>query len=245
MPPAADPSGRRRRRSRRGLVTLLLVAGTIAALGCSVAAVAEPSGGEQPAAGRRRARTCSPTATSARPSAPSPSTSCSRRRMWRARCTRCCPPRLADPALSRLRSLGRHLAGRDPGQPAGASGVEHGQPPGPPSAAGDPRPRRRAAREVSLDLTPLLTDLIRALEASAPVKAIPGSEHSAVHVAHRHAGQIPLLTADQVEQARGAVNADPRRSPSCWRPRRSSCSRSRSPPPVAGGRSRWPASAGA
>jgi hypothetical protein len=60
--------------------------------------------------------------------------------------------------------------------------------------------------EVALNLTPLLEDLIRSLEASAPVKAIPQGGQLFTLGSPR-AGEIPILRADQIGQARGSVNA--------------------------------------
>ncbi len=60
--------------------------------------------------------------------------------------------------------------------------------------------------EVSLDLSSLFADLIRALERSAPVRAVPGGGQLFTQVSP-HAGQLPILSADQVGKARAAVNA--------------------------------------
>jgi hypothetical protein len=59
--------------------------------------------------------------------------------------------------------------------------------------------------EVTLNLRPLLKDLVRALQSSAPVRAIPGSGHLFT-VGSSRAGSITILRADQVDQARSAVN---------------------------------------
>lgn len=115
------------------------------------------------------------------------------------------PPAVADPTLRTLRGLGLRLA----------AGI---------LASREARlvwnaANRQAHRElltildhegqggeVSLNLRPLLEELIRALQASGPVKAIPGSGQLFTLGSPR-AGEIPILSADQVDQARGAVNA--------------------------------------
>jgi hypothetical protein len=115
------------------------------------------------------------------------------------------PSAVADPALRTLRTLGLRLA----------AGI---------LASREARlvwnaANRQAHRElltildhggqrgeVSLNLRPLLEELIGALQASAPVKAIPGSGQLFT-LGSPSAGEIPILSADQVDQARGAVNA--------------------------------------
>jgi uncharacterized protein YjeT (DUF2065 family) len=115
------------------------------------------------------------------------------------------PAAVADPALRALRTLGLRLAAgilasREAGLVWNAANrqahrellmiLDHGGQRG----------------EVSLNLRPLLEELIRSLQASAPVKAIPGSGQLFT-LGSPHAGEIPILSADQVDQARGAVNA--------------------------------------
>ncbi len=115
------------------------------------------------------------------------------------------PPAAVGPALRTLRSLGLRLAA---GILAGRRAVivwnranrrahhellrilDHGAPRG----------------EVSLDLSSLFAELVRALEQSAPVRAVPGGGQLFTQVSP-HAGQLPILSADQVDQARGAVHA--------------------------------------
>lgn len=65
-------------------------------------------------------------------------------------------------------------------------------------AAGDAR--------VSLNLTPLLGDLVKALYASAPVQALPGGQQL-FDVGSASAGELPVLRGDQVRRARAVVNA--------------------------------------
>jgi hypothetical protein len=60
--------------------------------------------------------------------------------------------------------------------------------------------------EVTLNLTPLLAELINALEASAPVKAIPGGGQLFT-VGSPRAGEVPILSASQVAHARATVKA--------------------------------------
>jgi hypothetical protein len=115
------------------------------------------------------------------------------------------PPPLAGPALRTLRALGLRLA-------AGILASREARLVW--NAANRQAHRELLAildhggqrGEVSLDLRPLLLQLIRALQASAPVKAIPGSGQLFTLGSPR-AGEIPILSADQVDQARGAVNA--------------------------------------
>jgi hypothetical protein len=115
------------------------------------------------------------------------------------------PPAAAGPALRRLRSLGLRLAG----------GILASRP----AATVWNTANRQAHREllrildhggrrgaVALNLRPLFQKLVRALQASAPVKAIPGSGQLFSQVSPR-AGELPILSPDQVEQARRAVNA--------------------------------------
>lgn len=65
--------------------------------------------------------------------------------------------------------------------------------------------RRRGP--VYLDLTPLLGDLVRALDSSAPVAAIPGASSRLFVIGAPHAGRLQVLSADQVDRVRGVVNA--------------------------------------
>jgi len=115
------------------------------------------------------------------------------------------PPALAQPALRTLRSLGLRLAAGILASPE-ARVVWN-------------TANRQAHREllrildhggqrggVALNLRPLLKELIRALQASAPVKAIPGSGQL-FRLGSPRAGEIPILSADQVDQAREAANA--------------------------------------
>jgi hypothetical protein len=115
------------------------------------------------------------------------------------------PPALAEPALRTLRSLGLRLAGGILATPAARRVwntanrqahrdlleiIDHGG--------------RRGT--VALNLRPLLVDLVRALAASAPVRAIPGGRQLFA-LGSPHAGEIPILRADQVDRVRGAVKA--------------------------------------
>jgi len=67
---------------------------------------------------------------------------------------------------------------------------------------------RRAAGNVrvSLNLTPLLGDLVKALYASAPVQALPGGQRL-FDVGCAGAGELPVLRGDQVRRVRAVVNA--------------------------------------
>lgn len=67
--------------------------------------------------------------------------------------------------------------------------------------------RHHTNARVSLNLTPLLGDLVTALDASAPVRALPGGGQRLLHVGSPRAGELPVLRADQVRPARAAVNA--------------------------------------
>lgn len=67
---------------------------------------------------------------------------------------------------------------------------------------------RRAAGNVrvSLNLTPLLGDLVKALYASAPVQALPDGQQL-FDVGSAGAGELPVLRGDQVRRVRAVVNA--------------------------------------
>jgi uncharacterized protein YjeT (DUF2065 family) len=115
------------------------------------------------------------------------------------------PPAVAEPALRTLRSLGLRLADGILASPPArvvwntANRVAHREL----LAILDDGGQRG---EVTLNLTPLLAELIRALEASAPVKAIPGSGRLFT-VGSPRAGELPILSASQIAHARAAVNA--------------------------------------
>jgi hypothetical protein len=209
MPPASDRPGRTsprspRPRRRRGLVTLLLVAGIIAALGCSVAVWLN----RQAISNQGWAQTSPHLLADAHIRAAVGTFAVDelfQRTHVASALHSLLPAGLADAALSRLRSLGRHLA----------AGILASRPARAVWNTANRQAHRQLleildhggrGREVSLDLTPLLSDLVRALENSAPVKAIPSSGQLFT-LGSPHTGQIPLLTSDQVEQARGAVNA--------------------------------------
>lgn len=115
------------------------------------------------------------------------------------------PAAVAQPALRTLRSLGLQLA-------AGILATREAR-------VAWNRANRVAHREllaildhggqrgeVTLNLTPLLAQLIRALEASAPVKAIPGGGQLFT-VGSARAGAVPILSAPQIAHARAVVNA--------------------------------------
>jgi hypothetical protein len=115
------------------------------------------------------------------------------------------PPAVADPALRTLRSLGLRLA-------AGILATRSAR-------VVWNTANRQAHREllaildhggqrgeVTLNLTPLLADLIRALETSAPVKAVPGGGQLFT-VGSPRAGEVPILSASQIAHARAVVNA--------------------------------------
>jgi hypothetical protein len=115
------------------------------------------------------------------------------------------PAAVADPALRTLRSLGLRLAG---GILAGHSAYSVWE-----------TANRQAHRdllailehsgrhgEVALNLTPLLDDLIRALDASAAVRAIPGNSRLFT-VSSSRAGELPVLSTAQLDRARPVVNA--------------------------------------
>jgi hypothetical protein len=61
-------------------------------------------------------------------------------------------------------------------------------------------------RGVTLNLSSLFAELVQALEASAGVKAVPGGDRLFAQVSPS-AGQLPILSADQVSTARATVNA--------------------------------------
>jgi hypothetical protein len=115
------------------------------------------------------------------------------------------PPALAQPTLKTLRSLGLRLAAGilDSRQAKVVWNTANRQAHRDLLAILDHGGQRG---EVALNLSPLFADLIRALESSAPVKAVPGGGQLFTQVSPG-AGEIPILTADQVDQARGAVNA--------------------------------------
>jgi hypothetical protein len=193
-----------RRRPRRGLVVVLLVLGSTAALGGSFALwldrqALSPSGWQTTSSQlianpriRQGVGTFAVSELFARTNVA-------------AALHSALPPAIADPALRTLRSLGLRLAAgilatrqaRSTWNAANRQAhrdllgiLDHGG--------------RRG--EVALNLTPLLADLIRALDASAPVKAIPGSGQL-FSLGSSQAGSIPILRADQVEKARTLVNA--------------------------------------
>ncbi|HEX3835305.1 MAG TPA: hypothetical protein VHW04_25200 [Solirubrobacteraceae bacterium] len=114
-------------------------------------------------------------------------------------------PAAARPALRTLRSLGLHLA-------AGILATRSAR-------VAWNKANRVAHREllaildhggqrgeVTLNLTPLLAQLIRALQASAPVKAIPGGGQLFT-VGSPRAGEVPILSASQIAHARAVANA--------------------------------------
>jgi hypothetical protein len=115
------------------------------------------------------------------------------------------PADLADPALRTLRSLGLRLADGILASPEArlvwntANRQAHRDL----LAILDHGGHRRG---VVLDLSSLFADLVRSLEASAPVKAVPGGDRLFTQVSPR-AGRLPILSADQVDEARAAVNA--------------------------------------
>jgi hypothetical protein len=115
------------------------------------------------------------------------------------------PAALADSAQRTLRSLGLHLAGGIlASRPArGVWNTANLQAHRDLLTILDKGGRRG---EVELNLTPLLADLIRALDVSAPVQAIPGGGRLFT-VSSSHAGELPILSARQVDKARTVVNA--------------------------------------
>jgi hypothetical protein len=115
------------------------------------------------------------------------------------------PAAVADPALRTLRSLALRLA----------AGILASRPARTVWNTANRQAHRdllailahgRHRGDVSLDLSSLFADLVHALESSAPVKAIPGGGQLFTQVSP-HAGQLPILSADQVDKARAAVNA--------------------------------------
>ena len=114
-------------------------------------------------------------------------------------------PAVAGPALRTLRSLGLQLA-------AGILATRHARVVW--NGANRVAHRELLAiidhggqrGEVTLNLTPLLAQLIRALQASAPVKAVPGGGQLFT-VGSPRAGEVPILSASQIAHARAVVNA--------------------------------------
>jgi hypothetical protein len=61
--------------------------------------------------------------------------------------------------------------------------------------------------EVALNLTPLLVDLVRGLDTSAPLQVIPEADRAQLFsLSGPRSGELPILSADQVDKARAAVN---------------------------------------
>jgi hypothetical protein len=61
--------------------------------------------------------------------------------------------------------------------------------------------------EIALNLTPLLRQLVRALDDSAPLQQFPASDREQLFALSGSApGQLPILSARQVDHARAAVN---------------------------------------
>jgi hypothetical protein len=116
------------------------------------------------------------------------------------------PAAVADPLLRRLRSLGRRLA----------AGILAGRPARVVWNTANRQAHRDLLRildrggtrgEVTLNLEPLLEDLVRALHANALVRALPGGGTQLFALGSPRAGAIPILSAEQVGEARAAVNA--------------------------------------
>jgi hypothetical protein len=193
-----------RRRPRRRLVIVLLVLGSVAALGGSFALwlnrqALSPSGWQTTSSElianpqiRRGVGTFAVSELFARTNVAGVLHSA-------------LPPAVAQQALRTLRSLGLRLAaGILASRPARvawnrANRVAHRQL----LAILDHGGRRG---EVTLNLTPLLAQLIHALEASAPVRAVPGGGQLFT-VGSPRAGAVPILSADQIAHARAVVKA--------------------------------------
>jgi hypothetical protein len=115
-------------------------------------------------------------------------------------------PAVAEPALQALQSLGRQLATSILATRSAAvvwntanrqahrellAILDHGGQHG----------------EVALNLTPLLLDLVRALQRSAPLQGLPATSRSQLFaLGSPRAGALPILSAEQVDKARTAVN---------------------------------------
>jgi hypothetical protein len=206
------PSGARaqepadeRRRSRRSLVTLLLVLGSAAAFAASFALwldrqALSPTGWQTTSSQliaspqiRRAVGTFAVDELLRRTNAAEELRSV-------------LPAALADPLLGRLRSLGLRLA-------AGILATH-------PARVVWNAANRQAHRdllhilerggnrgEVTLNLEPLLADLVRSLHADPLVRALPGGGKQLFALGSPSAGAIPILSADQVDKARAVVNA--------------------------------------
>lgn len=116
------------------------------------------------------------------------------------------PAAVADPLLDRLRSLGLRLAG----------GILATRPARVVWNAANRQAHRDLLRilerggsrgEVTLNLEPLLVDLVRALHADPLVRALPGDGKQLFALGSPGAGALAILSADQVDQARAVVNA--------------------------------------
>jgi hypothetical protein len=116
------------------------------------------------------------------------------------------PAAIADPLLDRLRSLGLRLAG----------GILATRPARVVWNAANRQAHRDLLRilerggtrgEVTLNLEPLLADLVRALHADPLVQALPGGGKQLFALGSPNAAAIPILSAHQVDKARAVVNA--------------------------------------
>lgn len=116
------------------------------------------------------------------------------------------PAALADPLLGRLRSLGLRLA----------AGILATRPARVVWNAANRQAHRDLLRilerggnrgEVTLNLEPLLADLVRALHADPLVRALPGGGKQLFALGSPSAGAIPILSGDQIDKARAVVNA--------------------------------------
>ena len=193
-----------RRRPRRGLVTLLLILGSAAALGGSFAhwldRQALSSSGWQATSSqlienhqvRRGVGTFAVDQLLARTNAAE---------LLRS----ALGPNLAAPALRTMRSLGLRLAegllSTRPAQVVWNTANRQAH-----SDLLEILDHGGHGRGVTLNLSSLFDELVRALEASAEVQAVPGGDRLFTQVSPS-AGQLRILSADQVNTARATVNA--------------------------------------
>ena len=201
---AQDPA-EGRRRSRRPLVTLLLVLGSAAALAASFALWLD-----------RQALSPSGWQTTSSQLIASPQIRQAlgtfavdellRQTNAAEQLRALLPATVADPLLDRLRSLGLRLAG----------GILATRPARVVWNAANREAHRDLLRilerggtrgEVTLNLEPLLADLVRALHADPLVQALPGGGKQLFALGSPGAAAIPILSADQVDKARAVVNA--------------------------------------
>lgn len=194
-----------RRRPRRGLVTVLLVLGSAAALAGSFALwldrqALSPSGWQttssQLIASPQIRRTLGTFAVD----------ELLRQTNAAEQLHALLPASVADPLLDRLRALGLRLA----------AGILTARPARVVWNAANRQAHRDLLRilerggtrgEVTLNLEPLLVELVRALHADPLVQALPGGGKQLFTLGSPGAGAIPILSADQVDKARAVVNA--------------------------------------